>query len=255
MDLALYVRVLWRYRLIVVAGTLLAIALMVFSMFKVSFADGMPTLTYREAETWRSDATLFVTQEGFPWGRIQVGEAAVSLDRNGEPTAPRFGDPERFADLAIVYSELAQSDAVRDLMLEDGPIRGEIMAEPMTSDDGDGLPLLGVTALADSADAAVELNRRQIAAFRDFIASEQASSDIPRDERVEVRALAQPVNAVLEVPRKKTRPLAIFMAVMILTIGLAFVLENLRQRVWVLPGQAVQEAPPPPPAVAQRRSA
>jgi hypothetical protein len=245
MDLQLYIRVLWRFRLIVAAGFLLAVALMIFSMFNVSLSGGMPTLTYREAETWRSDATLFVTQKGFPWGRIQVGEEAVSLDREGKPTAPRFGDPDRFADLAIVYSELAQSDAIRGLMLEDGPIDGSIMAEPMTSEDGDGLPLLGVTALAETAGRAVELNRRQIAAFQDYIAAQQASSDIPAEQRVAVTALSQPANAVLEVPRKKTRPLAIFLAVMIATLGLAFVLENTRPQVQARQGGIVTEVPPP----------
>jgi hypothetical protein len=249
-DLLLYIRVLWRFRRIVVAGFLLAVALMIFSMFSVSFAGGSPKFEYRESEIWRSDATLFVTQEGFPWGRIRVGEAAISVDREGEPTEPKFASPDRFADLAVVYSELAQSDAIRKLMAEQGPIRGEIQAEPMTSDDGDGLPMFGITALSDTAAGAVELSRRQIEAFKTYIADEQARNDIPRDEKVEVVALAQPQNAVLEVPRKKTRPVAIFLAVMILTIGLAFVLENMRTRLHAVPSGA--EEPLPPPQVARR---
>jgi len=252
MDLHLYFRVLWRFRLIVVIGFLLAVALMVFSMFSVSFAGGSPSLTYREAETWRSDATLFVTQEGFPWGRIRVGEAAVSIDRQGDPTEPKFATPDRFADLAVVYSEIAQSDAIRKIMLDDGPIQGEIQSESMTSDDGDGLPMFGITALADSAAGAVALSRRQIDAFQSYIADEQARNDIPADQKVDVMALAQPRNAVLEVPRKKTRPLAIFLAVMIATLGLAFVLENMRPRIRAVPG-GVHEAPPPPQVA--RRSA
>lgn len=251
MDLQLYFRVLWRFRLIVAIGFLLAVLLMIYSMFNVSF-DGGPKLTYREAETWRSDSTLFVTQEGFPWGRLQVGESAVSLDRNGNPTAPRFATPDRFADLAIVYSELAQSDAIRHSMLKDGPIEGAILAEPMTSDDGDGLPLVGVTALAATAQGAVDLNRRQIEAFEKFIAAEQQRNKIPPDERVQVTALAEPANAVLETPRKKTRPIAIFMAVLIATLGLAFVLENMRPRVRPVLGDGIHEVPLPSEHIARR---
>jgi hypothetical protein len=258
-DLLLYARVLWRFRVLVAVGTLLAIALLILSMFSVKLDGGKPSLSYRESETWRSDATLFVTQDGFPWGRVRSDTEAVT---EGELVKPRFADPARFAELAVVYSELAQSDAILELMLQDGPVPGAIMAEPKTSADGDGLPLLGVSALAATPKDAVALNKRQIDAFRAYIEREQVRSEIPPKERVEVRPMAQPSDASLETPRKKTRPLAIFMAVMIATIGLAFVLENLRSRRHAEEGATLMEAPLPspqeaalPPARVSRRSA
>jgi hypothetical protein len=252
MDLQLYMTVLWRFRALVAIGVVLAVVLGGLSMFKVSLDGSSPKLEYREQEVWRSDATMFVTQQGFPWGRVQVGEEAAGVDRSGQPAGPRYGDPERFADLAIVYSELAQSDAIRAIMLRDGPVEGDVLAEPMTSEDGDGLPLVGISAVSHSPEAAVRLAQRQIAAFQTYIEQQQLRNGIPSDQRVEVSALAEPVNAALETPRKKTRPLAIFMAVMIATIGMAFVLENLRPRLRPVPNSDVQEAPPPAPQVVRR---
>src|SRR5688572_1555834 len=192
MDLALVARVLWRFRFVVLGGTVLAVCLAALAMFKVGFDRGKPTFTYRAAEVWRTDATLFVTQDGFPWGRIRVGEAEL------DPTAKgaQFGEPSRFADLAIVYSELAASDAVRARMRKEGPIDGAIQAEPLTSDDGDGLPLVGVSALSDSPESSLTLIRRQIKAFSDYIVDEQSRNGIPDEERVKVQALAEPKDAV-----------------------------------------------------------
>ena len=224
MDLALVARVLWRFRFVVLGGAVLAVCLAALAMFKVGFDGGKPSFTYREAEVWRTDATLFVTQDGFPWGRIRVGEAELDPNDSGA----QFGDPGRFSDLAIVYSELAASDAVRGIMRKDGPINGAIQAEPLTSDDGDGLPLVGLSALSDTPESSLTLIRRQIKAFSQYIVDEQSRNGIPQNDRVKVQALAEPKDAVLELARKKTRPLAIFMAVMLMTVGLAFALENLR---------------------------
>ena len=61
MDLRLFSRVVWRFRLLVGLGFLLALALAVLSLARVSFADG-PHLTYRKPTIWSSVTTLLVTQ-------------------------------------------------------------------------------------------------------------------------------------------------------------------------------------------------
>jgi hypothetical protein len=238
MDLGLYARVLWRFRIIVGVGVLLAIVLAVLTMYRPIFDGGAPTLQYRDSEVWRSDATLFVTQQGFPWGRISIAE--LGLGQDGQPTVPRYGDPDRFAELAVVYAELAQSDVVRRLLEKDGSVDGQILAEPLTNEDGDGLPLIGISALASRPSAAQRLAERQIAAFQSFIASEQRRNGIAEKDRVVVEPLAKPAQAQLETPRKKTRPLAILLATLMATIGVAFVLENLRPRIRMVPGGAME---------------
>ena len=85
MDLQLYARVLWRFRFVVAVGTALAIGLAFMSYYKVSFSDGV-SVTYREGEVWRSDATLFVTQPGFPWGRLGVSSTPCCSTARARPT-------------------------------------------------------------------------------------------------------------------------------------------------------------------------
>ena len=66
MDLPLYLRVLWRFRLLVAFGTVLAIALALLVTVRVSLSS--PYLAYRQSQTWSSESRVFVTQQGFPWG-------------------------------------------------------------------------------------------------------------------------------------------------------------------------------------------
>jgi len=229
MDLRSAAEAIRSHRRVAYVGVGLAFLLSILAFAK-PVAD-FPPLEQREPVKYESAVRLFITQPGFPWGRIVVFEEQDAAS-GGEPVQrddrPRFGDPDRFADLAILYSHLAESDAVRRLMERDGPVEGEIMGEPIASDDGDGLPLVGITAMAASPEGAVTLAQRQIAAFSTFIAAEQRRNEIPDDDRVIIEQVDQPRAAELEVPRKKTEPIAIFMAVMIATLGSAFVLENLR---------------------------
>src|SRR5829696_3647698 len=176
MDLQLYARVLWRFRIVVAIGTLLAIGLAFMSYYKVSLSGG-PTITPRQAEVWRSDATLFVTQPGFPWGRLGVDSSDVTGAPQEEQQQRssgdfRFADPDRFVDLAKLYSYLAEGDGVR-----------RILDEPLASDEGDSLPLVGISATSSSAAGAARLAERQIDGFSKYIALQQLRSRTPKDDR------------------------------------------------------------------------
>src|SRR5215207_7640957 len=113
MDFRLFARVLWRFRLLVLLGFILATALSMLALVQVS-AEG---LKYRQSELWASTTRLLVTQTGFPEGRLY----AQQPDMTTNPGVP-VADPGRFNNLAILYSELATSDPVRRLMRQDGPI-------------------------------------------------------------------------------------------------------------------------------------
>jgi hypothetical protein len=251
-DLQLYARVLWRFRVVVVIGSLLAIGLAFMSYYNVRLSDGV-SVTPRQGEVWRSDATLFVTQPGFPWGRLGVD----SSDFSGAPQVEeqqqssgdfRFADPDRFVDLAKLYSYLAEGDGVRRILEQDGPIDGQIMAEPIASDEGDSLPLVGISATSSSAAGATRLAERQIDGFSKYIAQQQLRSQTPKDDRVVIERVEGPDAAHLEIPRKKTEAIAIFLAAMIVTLASAFVLENLRPHIRTVgagegaPGPAVVAA-------------
>jgi hypothetical protein len=260
-DLALFLRVLWRFRFLVVAGLIVALALAFFSFIRVSVVDGSPRFAYREKETYESWALLFVTQPGFPWGRSVISEEqqpqqvpqpqqepAVADNGKSAPTTapadttPRFADPSRFATLAVLYATLATGDPVREIMLREGPIDGEIEASPVLSSEmlsdavrsqvrfADALPLVRITGRADTPAVATALAGREIDAFLQFLKEKARSSGIPRDKRVTVTVLEQPSQAELVKGRPMLYPALVFLGVMGATILLAFALENLRPR-------------------------
>jgi hypothetical protein len=114
MDFRLYVRVLWRFRVIVLAGVCLGLALAFFSHVRVSF-DGSPTYAYRQTEVWEAEARLFVTQRGFPWGRTAPKYLPASSNEAAPPVPA--SDPGRLAALATLYSEFAKSDYVQSVIV------------------------------------------------------------------------------------------------------------------------------------------
>src|SRR4029077_17283400 len=98
-DFRLYGRVLWRFKIIVVAGFVLALVLALLSVVRVS-SHG---LSYRESQLWSAKMRLQVTQSGFPEGRLYAERSLGSTDGTPEPVSPGepVVDPARFATLAI----------------------------------------------------------------------------------------------------------------------------------------------------------
>jgi hypothetical protein len=223
-DLSVYLRVLWRFRLLAVAGLLLAVGLAFLSMVRIS-GDGF---SYREKELWSSSSQLLVTQKGFPWGRATALEN--ELQSQAEQFGSRFAPPERFTSLAVLYAELAMSDPVKQIMLKDGPMRGEIQAFPVATESS-MLPLVQMVATSEQPALAVSLADRATEAIRDYLMQEQEANDVPPQDRVVVQVLSQADEVELSQARSKTRPMIIFLTVMVLTLGLIFVLENLKPRI------------------------
>lgn len=230
MDLRLYIGVVWRFRLVVVMGLVLALALAILSVVRVT-SHGF---VYRQAELWSSTTRLGVTQNGFPWGRLFAQEPGADgtttpVEGNKPGNIP-IADPNRFKDLAIFYAEIATSDPVRRLMLKSGPIRGKIVATPVIVQSNYTLPLIDVLAISTSPRGAIELAERGSNALTTYIEMEQRANDVPATDRVVLQKVLSPRRAKVFAPRSKTMPIVIFLAVMFGTIGLAFLLENLRPR-------------------------
>ena len=108
MDLALYGRVLWRFRAIFMFGLLLAVTLFILSMVRVS-PNG---LEYRDEELWQNASTLFITQQGFPEGRALFPPAEEPTTGKKANIYP-YADIGRFTSLVDLYSQLANSDPVK----------------------------------------------------------------------------------------------------------------------------------------------
>jgi hypothetical protein len=254
MDLRLYFRVLWRFRLLALCGFLLAVSLAFLSYVKVASVDGRPTLTYREGEQWASYTKLFVTQKGFPWG-YSVTPNADAIDPAAPPSGVnlRFADQSRFTNLAILYAQLATSDPIRRIMRESGPVRGVVMAAPVLAlnSPGNPLPIISLAGISATPTGAQALAVRSTAAIQEYLRRQQVFNKIPAADRIQVQVLEAPRAAQLFQGRSKTLPIVVFLALMTATTALAFVLENVRPG----PRPAIAPADEDTPAVRTRRTA
>jgi hypothetical protein len=241
MDLQLYARVLWRHRLLLFAGIALALGLALLSVVRVSFADGGPTFAYRQPEIWQATTRLMLTQRGFPQGR-----SGVPLAQQGDP----FADPGRLSELSSYYAQLANADAVQLRVLAKSSDVAALTAapviEPTTEEPA---PFVDIIGLAETPLAAGRISRRGAEVFIRYVSERQAAARIPQEDRVLLQIVRQPFGIQgpeLVQPRKKTTPAFVFLAVLVATFGLIFVVENGRGRrggPTPLPAEQEQEVP------------
>lgn len=213
MDLALYSRVMWRFRLLVAIGTLLAVLLTFLTLFKVDVAKR--SISYRSSEQWTSYSRIFVTQKGFPYGQVNGG---------GQ-------DPAALAANAILYSNFATSDPVLRLAFgKHEPPATAIQAAPVlaSANSSDALPIVSIAATAATQHAAVRMAKRETSGLIRYIQRNQGDASIPAKNRVVLQVIQQPRTASLTKGRSKTLAVVVFLSTMLAVIALAFVLENLR---------------------------
>jgi hypothetical protein len=253
-DLHLYFRVLWRFRLLVAAGILFATLLAFFSFVRLSFEDGKPTFVYRETERWTSRAVLLVTEPDFPLGRAVFKEdIPPAASSRVQEIIPKFAPSSRFIELATVYAQLATSDQVKRIIRRDGPMSGVIEAVPLIATNGTdaALPMISIGAIATTPQGAVRLAARATDAFSQYLETEQNRTAIPAEERVVLSVIQRPSRVELLNGRSKTLPAVVFITVLLAFLGLAFILENLRPRV----RPVASEPGTPADAARTRRSA
>lgn len=235
MNLERHLSVLWRYRAIVALGILLGFALAFLAAFDVT--NGMKR---RGAEQWSSVSQIFVTQEGFPWGRVTfpVATDPGAADAVTEPLTPeesaddriKFADPTRFPNLAFLYSFLTNSDQVRG-KLPGPPSPDQIQAVPLDpTGRGDAfLPIIQLTTSASTSTGAVELNKQTMEGLKTLLREWQDEADIAKRDRVVLSTLSKPSAPALLAGRSLTPSLLAFMLCVILSIALAHILEGIRQ--------------------------
>ena len=234
MDLALYGRVLWRFRWMVLCGVLLGVLLAVLSVAKITPGG----LVYRKHEIWQAQASLLLTQPGFPEGRALFPDPM----RNTSRSKFSYADATRFASLTALYSQFAQSDEVNALVKSEGaPPGSAVSAAPLVTPGANAytvLPVISLFGTAYTPRDAVMTTRLGTQAFIEFLERNQREAQIPQAQRVHVKVLARARQAAVLEPRKKTLPIVVFLTVLTATVSLAFVLENVRPRVRPVPDVA-----------------
>jgi hypothetical protein len=225
MDLRNHLRVWWRWRRLLSLGLLLAVALGTLASFKPVLNGITPDIQWRKEAVYTSNARLFVTQRGFPWGRAtlpgtQPGAAALpkgSLD---------FAAPDRFANLAIVYAYIAQSEQVRAL-IGPGTLADQIVVTPQFLNTGDPLPLLTLETKGKTPVAAQALNIATIKALREYLDREANQNAVPADQRVQVQVLNPPPLGAISDGRSPILSAVALVLMLVLTFTAVYILENL----------------------------
>ncbi len=214
MDLGLFARVLWRFRIVSAVGLVLAITLAALSFVRV----GSGGIAYRNKEQWVSYQTLLVTQRGFTEGRTDAVGA----------------DPNRLAMLAVLYSQFTTADSVVRAVWPHGLHGERLDAAPVLtlrgSSSASALPIISIAGFSDTPRRAQALTDRAARALATYVEQRQAANKIPDSKRVRLNTVATAANNAPKLwkGRSKALPLVIFLTVLIVTAGLAFVLENLR---------------------------
>jgi hypothetical protein len=232
-DLSLFLRVIWSRKWLMFGGLALAMVLAFLSFVRVDLKGGNH-LTYRQQQQWASYTTLFVTQHGFPWGTLGTTTDA------GQPDPSHATDPTRFISLALIYSQLIPTDAVRRIMLQDGPIHGSLEAAALTdpSNTNDALPLISIAGISNTAGSATRLAARATSAFLTYLSRQQSAAGTAPADRVVVQVINRPGHAKLLQDRSTTLPIVVFFTMVLATIAMCFILENLRPRVRIVTSEA-----------------
>ena len=224
MDLQLMLRVVWRFRVIVAAGLLIGLILAFLSMVKVD-PSGSTQFSYRTKAKYESTTTVFVTVPGFPWGNIKLHAGT----KGGTSQGPV--DTNILRNLASVYINVATGNEVMSLLKKSGPIDGTIETNQMLAPDSSTLPLIQISAVASTPQAAYSLGKRHLRAFQTWLRTNQQQAGTERANQIILQPVIGPLPPHLLAGRKKTVPILIFLATLVIVCGLAFVLENLRPRI------------------------
>jgi hypothetical protein len=246
MDLQLMLRVLWRFRIIVATGLVIGLSLAFLSMVKVN-PTGSPPFSYRTQAKYESTTTVFVTVHGFPWGNIKLHAGTKGTSSRGPV------DTNVLRNLASVYINVATGNEVMSLLRKSGPVDGSIETNQMLAPDSSTLPLIQISALASTPQAAYSLGKRHLRAFQTWLRTNQEEAGTEPANQIILQPVIGPLPAHLLAGRKKTVPILIFLATLVIVCGLAFVLENLRPRIHPVADPSLEE--PEPESQARRLTA
>jgi len=246
MDLRLYFRVISRFKFLVLAGLILACVLTFFSVYRVSFAHGLG-ISHRQGQTFVSEERLFLnTQGGVPYrtttAKVDPKTGQIYYPANLVP-------PSNLGSTAVLYSQIVNSDIVQRLV---GRLPGTYFAYAVTSGQQQlPQPFLAIDGFASSPNNAVRIANRVSDSFVNYVNENQRVNHVPPAQRVILQVTTKATSATVKSGRHYTLPIIVFLVTLIATLGLAFILENLRPAPSAAEGAGVQPAPRPEPRLAE----
>jgi hypothetical protein len=231
MDLSLFLAVLWRSRRLMIVGVALAAALAVLAYGQPSFSGGKPTLKPRGAEVWQSESQLLIAQAGFPYRQ------------SAEATEPA----RSMGSLSPIYANLANGGLVQAEIRRQFGLTGSVKAqEDVDLAAATFLPFVTFIATAPAPGEATRLANGAASVFKAFVARQQAATGVPAARRIQLAIVEPGTNAKLVEGHRLSIPILVFVAILIGTIALILIRENLRLHA-AAPGRVPSDIPSPEP--------
>lgn len=230
MDLSLFFAVLWRSKRLLLAGVALGVVLAALAYGQPTLSGGKPTLKPRGSEVWQSESQLLIAQAGFPYRQ-----------------APEATEPARsLGGLSPIYANLANGGLVQaEIVKQLGPIGTVKASEDVDVAAATFLPFVTLLASSPTAAEATRLARGSAQIFAKFVERQQAANGIPPEKRIRLTAVEAGFNTKLVEGHKISVPLLVFFAVLIATISVIFLRENIRRREAEQAGLTLAPAPVP----------
>ena len=192
----------------------------------VSFANGF-NVSYRQGQTYISEEQLYLnTRGGVPF-RTTTAKTDPKTGRVYYP--PNLVPPSSLASTAILYAQLVNGDLLKPVLRK---LPGTFFAYPIATRANTpiNLPFVAIDGYGATPKAAIEVANRVSNAFRAYVAANQREQNVPAQQRVLLAVTTQAKSASVFKSRHFTVPIIVFLVTIIATLGLAFLLENLRPR-------------------------
>jgi hypothetical protein len=227
-DLSLLGRVLWRQKLVVLFGLVVAVALAVLSVYRP--VDG--ELVRRTPTEYQSSAYLLVsTLSPFRAQEIrntQTGQQIVTGLQASQlaGTYPYMILDSGFQEAIAKAANVSRSDYEIDAFRR---TQAPSVNQNATLSGDNSLPVIEVKVTAESPDIAERVAAANTQAFVGMVTDQQNAAGIDPAERVSVSPIGQPAAAEAVGRSPLVLECIVFVGVMAVFLGLAFSLHNRRE--------------------------
>jgi hypothetical protein len=212
MDVALFLIVLWRAKRLVLGGVLLAVVLAILAYGTPGFAGGHPTLTPRSAEVWQSEAQLLIGQSSYPYRQVPEPDGSLG-------------------SLSPIYAGLANGSVMQAEIRQRLGTNGSVKAsEDVDLAASSFLPFVNFLATAPTPAQATRFAQGAAAIFEAFVERQQAAQGVAPDHRIQLSVVETGANPKLAEGHKVSIPILVFVAVLMGTIALVLVKENVGRK-------------------------
>jgi hypothetical protein len=211
-----------------VGGVLLGAVLAVLAYGRPGFSGARPTITPRFGEVWQSEAQLLIGQSDYPYR--QPAEAT---------------EPSRaLGSLSPIYANLATGNIVQAEIRARLGRGGSVKAsEDVDLAASSFLPFVNFVATAPTPTEATKFARGAVSIFEAYVARQQAAAGVPPSRSVQLSIVDSGADPKLVEGHKLSIPLLVFVAILIGTVALALVRENIRPRAAKALGHVVSATP------------